>query len=325
MGTSTGVGSGLRVLPEGRLSYGMQLPITSLSTLYAEPWEVEAGPSDLREIARTADRLGFAYLATCDHVAVPTRLAAAMGTVWYDPVATLAHLAAVTERTLLLSHVTVAALRHPLALAKQYATVDRLAAGRLVLGVGAGHVREEFEALGVDFGRRGAILDETIDALKAALGPAEFPEFSGRRFAFRGLGQAPRPVRTPRPPVWVGGSSPAALRRAALRGDGWLSQGDRREELPHRVATLRRLREEAALDGPFAVGAIAEPLYVGTPAWDTGTGTLTGRAGTLAESLRVYAGMGVDQIQVRFRCRGLRELLDQMEVFATGVAPLLCD
>ncbi|GGX78411.1 hypothetical protein GCM10010324_24950 [Streptomyces hiroshimensis] len=317
---------GLRVLPEGRLSYGMQLPITSLSTLYAEPWEVEAGPADLRKVATAADRLGFAYLATCDHVAVPVRLAAAMGTVWYDPVATLAHLAAVTERTLLVSHVAVAALRHPLALAKQYATVDRLAGGRLVLGVGAGHVREEFQALGVDFGRRGAILDETVDALKEALGPSEFPQFSGRRFAFRGLGQAPRPARTPRPPIWVGGSSPAALRRAAQRGDGWLSQGDRRDQLPQRIATLRRLREEAGLGGlggSFAVGAISEALYVGTLTWDTGARTLTGLPGTLAESLRVYGAMGVNQIQVRFRCRDLGELLDQMEAFADGVAPLL--
>ncbi|MCF3103499.1 TIGR03619 family F420-dependent LLM class oxidoreductase [Streptomyces roseoverticillatus] len=315
--------TGLQVLPAGRLSYGMQLPITSLSTLYAEPWEVEAGPAELRRIARAADRLGFAYVATCDHVVVPVRLAAAMGTVWYDPVATLAHLAAVTERVLLLSHVAVAALRHPLALAKQYATVDRLAEGRLVLGVGAGHVREEFAALGVDYTRRGAILDETVDALKAALGPYEFPQFSGRRFAFRGLGQAPRPVRTPRPPLWVGGSSPAALRRAALRGDGWLSQGDRREELPQRVAGLRRLREEAGRDGPFAVGAISEALYVGSPAWDTGGRTLTGEPEALAESLRAYRAMGADQIQVRFRSRDAAELLDQMETFAEAVGPLL--
>ncbi len=312
---------GLRVLPEGELSYGLQLPVQSQSTLYAEPWEAAAGPAELRRTARAADRLGFAYVATCDHVAVPGRLAAAMGTVWYDPVATLAHLAAVTERVLLLSHVAVAALRHPLLTAKQYATVDRLADGRLVLGVGAGHVPEEFEALGVDFGRRGAILDETVDALKAALGPEEFPVFRGERFAFRDLGQAPRPVRTPRPPLWVGGSSPAALRRAALRGDGWLSQGDARESLPRRIADLRQLREEAGRHGPFAVGAITEALYVGTPSWDTGPRTLTGDPDVLAASLRAYRDMGVDQIQVRFRCRGVGELLDQMAAFAADVAP----
>ncbi|GHF09646.1 hypothetical protein GCM10010359_08830 [Streptomyces morookaense] len=317
--------TGLRVLPEGRLSYGMQLPVQSLSTLYAEPWEVTAGPAELREVARAADRLGFAYVATCDHVAVPARLAAAMGTVWYDPVATLAHVAAVTERVLLLSHVAVAALRHPLVTAKQYATVDRLSGGRLVLGVGAGHVREEFEALGVDFRRRGEILDETVDALTAALGPEEFPEFRGRFFRFAGLGLAPRPVRVPRPPVWVGGSSPAALRRAALRGDGWLSQGDPRERLPDRVAELRRLREEAGRTGPFAIGAITEPLYVGRSGRSpfSGGGVLAGGPEELAESLRAYRAMGADQIQVRFRCRGVAELVGQMEAFAGAVAPLL--
>ncbi|MBP2403416.1 Methanesulfonate monooxygenase [Streptomyces netropsis] len=322
-GGERGPRHGLRVLPPDRLSYGMQLPVQSQSTLYAEPWEAAAGPAELLEIARSADRLGFAYLATCDHVAVPVRLAATMGTVWYDPVATLAFLAAVTERTLLMSHVAVAGLRHPLITAKQYATVDRLSGGRLVLGVGAGHVEEEFAALGADFGRRGAVLDETIDALKAALGPGEFPEFHGERFSFHGLGQAPRPARTPRPPLWVGGSSAAALRRAALRGDGWLSQGDRRDQLPSRVARLRRLRAEAGKDGPFAIGAITEPLYVGTPGWDTGPRTLTGRPEALAESLRAYRAIGADQIQVRFRCRDLPELLDQMAGFADAVAPYL--
>ncbi len=181
----------VRTLPEGRLVYGMQLPVQSQSTLYAESWEAAAGPADLVEIARAADRHGFAYIACCEHLAIPQRLAAAMGTTWYDPVATLAHLAAVTERVRLLSHVAVVGLKHPLITAKQYATLDRLSGGRLILGVGAGHVREEFEALGVDFGRRGAVLDESIDALKAALGPEEFAEFKGVRFAFAGLGQAP--------------------------------------------------------------------------------------------------------------------------------------
>ncbi|MDX3070729.1 TIGR03619 family F420-dependent LLM class oxidoreductase, partial [Streptomyces sp. ND04-05B] len=197
----------------------------SQSTLYAEPWEADAGPEDLARIARAADRAGFAYIAACDHVAIPRRLASAMSTVWYDPVATLAYLAGVTERVRLLSHVAVVGLRHPLLTAKQYATLDHLSGGRLVLGVGAGHVREEFEALGVDFERRGAVLDECVDALRAALGPDEFPSHHGKLYDFEDLGQRPRPAQA-RVPVWVGGSSPAAVRRAAVRGDGWLPQGD---------------------------------------------------------------------------------------------------
>lgn len=304
------------------LRYGIQLPVQSQSTIYAEPWEAAAGPDDLLAVARAADRAGFAYIASCDHVAIPRRLAPAMSTVWYDPVATLAFLAGVTERVRLLSHVAVVGLRHPLLTAKQYATLDHLGGGRLTLGVGAGHVREEFEALGVDFERRGPVLDETIDALRAALGPDEFPEHHGRLHDFEGLGQLPRPAQA-RVPLWVGGSSPAAVRRAALKADGWLPQGDPRDRLPDQIARIRRLREEAGIEAPFTVGAIAEPLYVGKPDWDVGRRTLSGGPERLAESLRAYRAMGVHQIQVRFRSRSRTELTDQMEEFGTQVAPLL--
>ncbi|MFE5092703.1 TIGR03619 family F420-dependent LLM class oxidoreductase [Streptomyces sp. NPDC056638] len=310
------------ILPTGPLSYGMQLPIQSQSTIYAEGWEAVATPADLAEIARTADRTGFAYLASCDHVAIPRRLAGVMSTVWYDPVATLAFLAGITERVLLMSHVAVVGLRHPLATAKQYATLDHLCGGRLILGVGAGHVPEEFQALGADFEGRGGVLDETIDALKAALGPEEYPEFAGERFSFAGLGQLPRPAQE-RVPVWVGGSSPAAVRRAAVRGDGWLPQGDPREKLPAQIARLKELREAAGIEAPVVIGAITEPLYVGEPEWSVGRRTLAGKPEALAESLREYGAMGVHQIQVRFRSRSRGELTDQMAAFAAEVAPHL--
>ncbi|WP_030595385.1 LLM class F420-dependent oxidoreductase [Streptomyces fulvoviolaceus] len=304
------------------MKYGIQLPVQSQSTIYAEPWEAGAGPDDLVEIARAAERAGFDYVATCDHVAIPRRLAPAMSTVWYDPVATLAFLAGVTERVRLLSHVAVVGLRHPLLSAKQYATLDHLSGGRLVLGVGAGHVQEEFEALGVDFRQRGAVLDESIDALKAALGPEEFPEHHGKLYDFEGLGQRPRPAQT-QVPLWVGGSSPPAVRRAALKGDGWLPQGDPRDRLPAQIERIRDIREKASIQGPFAIGAIAEPLYVGTPDWDVGRRTLTGPPDALAESLRAYRAMGVHQIQVRFRSRSRAELTDQMAAFGDRIGPHL--
>ncbi|MDQ1046432.1 TIGR03619 family F420-dependent LLM class oxidoreductase [Streptomyces sp. V4I2] len=304
------------------MKYGIQLPVQSQSTIYAEPWEAAAGPDDLLDLARTADRAGFDYVACCDHVAVPRRLASAMSTVWYDPVATLAFLAAATERVRLLSHVAVVGLRHPLLTAKQYATLDHLSGGRLVLGVGAGHVEEEFEALGVDFRQRGAVLDESIEALRKTLGPDEFPEHHGKLYDFQDLGQRPRPAQT-RVPLWVGGSSPAAVRRAALKGDGWLPQGDPRERLPAQIERIRNLREEAAVTDPFTIGAIAEPLYVGTPAWDVGRRTLTGPTAALAESLRAYRAMGVHQIQVRFRSRSRTELTDQIAAFGAEIAPYL--
>ncbi|MBW5482899.1 TIGR03619 family F420-dependent LLM class oxidoreductase [Streptomyces bambusae] len=306
------------------MAYGMQLPVQSQSTLYAEPWEASATAADLAAVARAADRAGFGYLATCDHVAIPRRLAGPMGTVWYDPVATLAYLAGITERVRLLSHVAIVALRHPLLSAKSYATLDHLSGGRLVLGVGAGHVQEEFEVLGVDFDRRGPLLDESLDALRAALGPEEFPEFEGGAFSFKDLGQLPRPTQE-RVPVWVGGSSPAAVRRAAVRGDGWLPQGDPREKLPAQIARIRELREAAGIAEPIEIGAITEALYVGEPGWDTGRRTLTGKPEALAASLREYARLGVDQIQVRFRSRDRAELVDQIAAFGADVAPHLND
>lgn len=310
------------IFPQGRLVYGMQLPIQSQSVIYAEAWEADATTDDLAEIARTADRGGFAYIAGCDHVAIPRRLADTMSTVWYDPVATLSFLAGITENVRLMSHVAVVGLRHPLVGAKQYATLDRLSGGRLILGVGAGHVQEEFDAVGADFARRGPVLDETVDALRASLGPEEYPEHHGEHYDFSDLGQQPRPAQE-RVPIWVGGSSPAAVRRAAVRGDGWLPQGDPRDKLPAQIARLKRLREEAGVAEPIVVGAIAEPLYVGEPDWSVGRRTLSGKPDALAESLRAYGAMGVQQIQVRFRSRSRTELTDQMAAFAAEVAPHL--
>src|SRR5688572_20967525 len=146
----------------------MQLPVQSQSTYYAEPWEASAGRAELEAIARAADESGFDYVAVCDHVAIPADRAEAMSTVWYDTIATLGWLAGVTERTRLLSHVYVPAYRHPLATAKAFATLDELSGGRVVLGVGAGHVEAEFDLLGVPFAERGRLTDEAIDGIRAA-------------------------------------------------------------------------------------------------------------------------------------------------------------
>jgi probable F420-dependent oxidoreductase len=303
------------IITPGRLEYGIQLPVQAQSILFAQPWEAGAGPDELVRIARAADSLGFLYVAVCDHTAVPRRLAAGMSTTWYDTMTTLGFLAGVTERVRLLSHVYILALRHPLQAAKAFATLDALSGGRAILGVGAGHVVEEFDATGVDYAGRGAALDAAIDTVDAALRD----EFVGD------LGQRPRPVQQPRPPIWVGGSSAAALRRAAARGDGWLPQGDSRAEMPAQIRQLRELRSKLRDDDPLEIGAITEPLYVGAPSWPVGRRCLAGKPEELAGTLREYGGMGVAHLQVSFRSRTLEELLDQMELFASDVAPLLND
>ena len=221
----------VRAVPEGRVVYGMQLPIQSQSTLYVADWEKDAGPAELARIAQVADDAGFFYLGVCDHTAIPRRLAEAMGTIWYDTTATLGWLAALTTRTHLLSHVLILAQRHPLRAAKELSTLDALSGGRLIVGVGAGHVPEEYELFTGDFDERGRHTDEAVSALARCF-TEEFPELSGPRFPVSDMGIAPRPVRQPRPPIWIGGSSPAAIRRTAAYGDGWLTQRTRRKDLP---------------------------------------------------------------------------------------------
>src|SRR5437867_6465655 len=133
------------ILEPGRLVYGMQLPVQAQSTYFVEPWEREAGADELAAVAAACDESGFFYVAVCDHVAVPRDRADAMGTTWYDPIATLSWLAARTERVRLLSHVYVLPYRHPLVSAKAFATLDALSGGRAIAGVGAGHVAAEFD------------------------------------------------------------------------------------------------------------------------------------------------------------------------------------
>src|SRR6266481_5805171 len=131
----------VQVVPPGKLVYGMQLPIVAQSSLFAAPWEAEAGTDELRRIAEACDRSGFFYLGVCDHVCIPRARAGAMSTAWHDTVATLGFLAA----------------------AKAFATLDALSGGRVIVGVGAGHLEAEFAALGVPFAGRGRRLDEAID------------------------------------------------------------------------------------------------------------------------------------------------------------------
>jgi probable F420-dependent oxidoreductase len=312
----------VQIVPPGRLAVGMQLPVAAQSTVFAAPWEAAAGPVELRRVAEACDRAGFLYVAVCDHVCIPRSHAAAMSTTWYDAVATLGWLAAATRTVRLLSYVWIPAYRHPLQTAKAFATLDALSGGRTILGVGAGHLEAEFAALGVDFARRGTLLDDAIEMVAAAFRD-EFPAYDGRVWRVRDLGIRPRPVQSPRPPIWVGGSTPAALRRAAARGDGWLPQGTFRDRLPAQVAAIREHRRRVRGEVPIEIGANSEWLYVGRPSFDPGPNSRTGSGEEIAAGLLELRALGVSHCGVRFRSRSCDELLDQIAAFADRVMPHL--
>jgi len=314
--------SAVSIVPAGQLVYGMQLPIAAQSTAFVQPWEATAGNAEMRRVAEACDRHGFFYLAVSDHICVPRSHAAAMSTMWYDSVAVLGFLAAATSNVRLLSYVWVAPYRHPLVTAKAFASLDALSNGRVILGVGAGHLEAEFAALGIDFARRGALLDEAIDAVTAAF-LDEYPQHDGAVWHLRDLGQQPRPVQQPRPPIWVGGSTKAALRRAAERADGWLPQGVPEMGMPAAIAFIKERRAKVRGDDAIEIGMNAPWLYIGRPAFDTGPNTRSGSPAELAEIFHGIKKLGVQHCGVRFRSRSCDELIEQIHAFGNEVAPLI--
>jgi probable F420-dependent oxidoreductase len=315
-------GGAVQIVPPGRLAYGLQLPVAAQSTVFAQPWEASAGTTELVRVAKACDRAGFFYVAACDHVAVPRSHAAAMSTVWYDPIATLAFLAAATKHVRLMSYVWIPAYRHPLMTAKAFLTLDALSGGRVILGCGAGHLEAEFGALGVDFKRRGALMDEALDLVTKAF-LEEYPSHDGPTWTVHDMGLRPRPVQQPRPPIWIGGNTPAALRRAAAKGDGWVPQGTFRDQFPAQVATIKEHRRKLRGDEPIEIGANSPWLYLGRPAFEMPPGSVIGTGEAIAASLRELATMGANLCGVRFRSRSCDELCDQIDAFGREVAPLL--
>jgi probable F420-dependent oxidoreductase len=286
--------------------FGTSLPGVQQIPSRTRPWERAVGGPEMVAAARAAEEAGFAHVSCSDHVCVPAAYAGAMGAVWFDAGSTLAFVAGVTSRVRLLPHVVVLPYRHPLVVAKQYGTLDRLSGGRVVLGVGAGHLKPEFRVLGVDFDGRGRLTDEYLRAIVAAW-EEEVARFTGERVAFADVLVAPRVVQRPRPPIWVGGSSRAAVRRAARLADGWIPWDVGPGELAAGVGYAGEVRARARRTGRFEVvaplaappeatadallGAVDRWRAAGATAFHVGIG-----AGCFAEFLDRLAWFGAEVI-----------------------------
>ncbi len=183
-----------------------------------------AAPETAAKVARAAEAAGFESVWTGEHVVLPDPQAppspAPPEHPMLDPAVSLAFLAGQTRRLRLATGIIILPQRNPLVLAKELASVDVLSGGRLIAGVAAGYLKQEFDALGAPFETRGARTDEFIDVLRTLWTEAK-PVFDGPSVRFAGIDAQPRPVQKPHPPIVVGGTSPPALRRAVARGNGW--------------------------------------------------------------------------------------------------------
>ncbi|MCH7789825.1 MAG: TIGR03619 family F420-dependent LLM class oxidoreductase [Acidobacteria bacterium] len=306
--------------------YGIQLPVQTLTRTLVDPWEDAASVDDLVAIAQRCEANGHSFVGVCDHIAVPdNEYASRMTTTWYDTIATLSYLAAQTDSVRLLSVVWIAGYRHPLQTAKSFGTLDHLSGGRAILGVGAGHVEAEFEALGVDFASRGRRLDETIDAVRGAFDDT-YVSFAGEFYNYADVGVAPQPSDAL--PIWVGGSGRAAWRRAGRRGDGYIPMGNSVDQYSEIIDTMSAEADAAGrADVSFDVGYMPGWAYLG--AADSASApadlppTMIHGSEALAADIRAARTAGANTMHLKFRGRSLAEYFDQLDAFSEEVVPLI--
>ena len=273
----------------------------------------------LAQLARKAESLGFQGIFLSDHVAIPVELRSAYPyrsdgrfpltatDAILEPVTALSYLAAVTERVHLGFSVLVLPYRHPLLNAKMLATLDVVSGGRLIVGAGVGWMAEEFTALDADFGGRGAATDEHIRIMRSL--------WAGYDYA--GVAISPRPVQQPGPPIWTGGISAPALRRAANLGDGWHGVRQSPADVARVAARIAELRSQSGLTmGGYAISLRAGLDLTDAPFAGAGRTPLRGSPEQVAADLTDYADAGLTYLTVEPRAETPARFVGQLERFA---------
>ena len=240
------------------------------------PYEGTATAQDIVDVAQSAESAGLDAVWVGDHVAFPVEFASlnpttADGKYPYptdnprmEALTTLAFVAGATSTIKLLVNACVLPQRNPVIVGKAVATLDFLSGGRVILGVTLGWLREEFEALGADYARRRQLLEDGIEILRT-LWEQDQPSYQGDTHSFLPLNLQPKPIQSPLP-IYVGGHSRPALRRAAAMGDGWLASRMAPADLREHVSFLREERKRSPrADQPFTV-ATTWPVAVGAGA-----------------------------------------------------------
>ena len=287
----------------------------------------------LARLAQRAESLGYRGVFLSDHIAIPTDLRSAYpyrsdgrfpltaDDLILEPVAALSYLAAVTQRVHLGFSVLVLPYRHPVLNAKMLATLDVISSGRLIVGAGVGWMAEEFAALDADFDARGGVTDEHVAILRAFWSEAS-PSVAGPHYDVSGVSISPRPVQKPHPPIWTGGISPPALRRAATLGDGWHGVRQSPDDVARVVARIGELRDSAGrtMDG-YAISLRAGLDVTDTPFDGQGRTPLRGSPDQIAADLEAYADAGITYLVVEPRAENAEQFVAQLERFDRAAKP----
>ena len=292
------------------MKFGVATPVTSMHPRRQVTWERDAGPDDLKRIAIAADELGYYWLTCAEHVGIPTEVAKIRGARYYDALSTLSYFAAVTSQIKLFTTVIVLGYHHPLAVAKRYGTLDKLSNGRLVLGVGVGSLREEFDLLGAEFDNRGAVYTDALKALRAALGQHQ-PKYEGEFYTFDDFIIDPHAVQE-RVPIWLGGRTALSLRRALTSGQGWDPFGLTTEQAAELIGRARSWPEWTSRTEPFGISLTFEP------ALDI---TQPGQIDVMIDNLGRLQAAGATVYNAIFRSESVDHYLEQLALFQVVVAP----
>ena len=296
---------------------------------------------NLMAVAMQAEAQGYGIIGVSDHLVMPAEIGtpyayttdgihpAALAGECFDVLATLAFLAACTQRIKLLTSVAVVPHRPAVLTAKLFQTADILSNGRVIAGVGAGWQREEFDALGTPpFDERGAVTDEYIRAWKELWTQAR-PSFQGKYTSFNNIMFEPKPVSKPHPPIWVGGESAPALRRTAQLGDAWYPVSNNAAIPLNTPARLRegigRLHKAAEKFGRDPSGIDVAFVWFRQPSTavaldsDGNRQMFTGGADAMLEDAAAFAAVGVKHLIVYLQAPTIELTLEAQQRFAEDV------
>jgi probable F420-dependent oxidoreductase len=265
-----------------------------------------AEPAAASRVAQAAEAAGFDSVWTGEHVVLPDPQQppspAPPQTPFLDPAAALSFVAARTERIRLATGIIILPQRNPVVLAKEMASVDVLSSGRLILGVAAGYLHQEFAAVGAPFAERGARTDEYIDAMRALWSEPK-PSFHGKFVSFAGIDAQPRPVQKPHPELVVGGHSSAAHRRAVRRAHGWYGFALDLDATRQALAGIAEARKR--VERPRELGELEI--------------SITPPPGLTLDDARRYADLGVDRLVLLVPARDADGVLAQVDAAASDL------